>query len=48
MSRKTLTVALVQERNQGDAEANLAAIEARVAEAAATSTAPRGCGGAEL
>src|SRR5690606_29133973 len=35
MSRKTLTVALVQERNQGDAEANLAAIEARVAEAAA-------------
>ncbi|ADV27226.1 Nitrilase/cyanide hydratase and apolipoprotein N-acyltransferase [Pseudoxanthomonas suwonensis 11-1] len=35
MSRKTLTVALVQERNQGDADANLAAIEARVAEAAA-------------
>jgi N-carbamoylputrescine amidase len=31
---KTLPVALVQERNQGDAEANLAVIEQRVAEAA--------------
>ena len=35
MSRKTLTVALVQERNHGDADANLAVIEQRVAEAAA-------------
>ncbi|KAF1691216.1 carbon-nitrogen hydrolase [Pseudoxanthomonas koreensis] len=35
MSRKTLTVALVQERNHGDADANLAVIESRVAEAAA-------------
>ena len=35
MSRKTtLPVALVQERNHGDAPANLAIIEARVAEAA--------------
>ncbi|MDG6347928.1 carbon-nitrogen hydrolase [Luteimonas sp. 8-5] len=34
MSRKTLPVALVQERNHGDAEANLAVIEQRVAEAA--------------
>ena len=34
MSRKTLPVALVQERNQGDADANLALIERRVAEAA--------------
>ena len=32
---KTLTVALVQEINHGDAEANLAVIESRVAEAAA-------------
>ena len=31
---KTLRVALIQERNQGDAEANLAVIEQRVAEAA--------------
>jgi N-carbamoylputrescine amidase len=31
---KTLPVALIQERNQGDAEANLARIEAHVAEAA--------------
>ena len=35
MTRKTtLPVALVQERNQGDADANLAVIETRVAEAA--------------
>ncbi len=34
MSRKTLPVALVQERNQGSADANLALIERRVAEAA--------------
>ncbi len=34
MKTKTLPVALVQERNHGDAEANLAIIEARVAEAA--------------
>jgi N-carbamoylputrescine amidase len=34
MSPRTLTVALVQDRNQGDAGANLARIEARVAEAA--------------
>ncbi len=34
-SRKTLPVALIQERNHGDAEANLSVIEARVAEAAA-------------
>ena len=34
MNRKTLPVALVQETNQGDAEANLARIEQRVAEAA--------------
>ena len=34
MSKTTLPVALVQERNHGDAEANLAVIEARVAEAA--------------
>ncbi|HAI47706.1 MAG TPA: acyltransferase, partial [Stenotrophomonas sp.] len=34
-SRHTLSVALIQERNHGDAEANLAVIEARVAEAAA-------------
>jgi N-carbamoylputrescine amidase len=34
MSSRTLTVALVQDRNQGDAGANLARIEARVAEAA--------------
>ena len=32
--RHTLTVALVQERNQGDADANLALIENRVAQAA--------------
>ena len=31
---KTLPVALIQERNHGDAEANLAIIEQRVAEAA--------------
>src|SRR4029450_9112790 len=31
---KTLSVALIQERNHGDAEANLAVIEQRVAEAA--------------
>src|SRR6478672_7269972 len=31
---KTLPVALIQERNQGDADANLAVIEQRVAEAA--------------
>jgi len=35
MTRKPLPVALVQERNQGDADANLALIEQRVAEAAA-------------
>ena len=36
MSRsRTLTVALIQERNHGDAAANLAVIAARVAEAAA-------------
>jgi Predicted amidohydrolase len=35
MSRNTLSVALIQERNHGDAEANLAIIESRVAEAAA-------------
>ena len=35
MSNKTLTVALVQDRDQGSTEANLANIEARVAEAAA-------------
>jgi N-carbamoylputrescine amidase len=34
MKTKTLPVALVQEKNHGDAEANLAVIEARVAEAA--------------
>ncbi len=34
-SRSPLTVALIQERNHGDAAANLAVIEARVAEAAA-------------
>ena len=34
MKTKTLPVALVQERNHGDAEANLAVIETRVAEAA--------------
>ncbi len=34
MSRKTLPVALIQERNHGDAEANLAVVESRVAEAA--------------
>jgi len=35
MTRKTtLPVALIQERNQGDADANLAVIETRVAEAA--------------
>ncbi|TDK23324.1 carbon-nitrogen hydrolase [Luteimonas aestuarii] len=34
MKNKTLPVALIQERNHGDAEANLAVIEARVAEAA--------------
>ncbi|WP_058834559.1 carbon-nitrogen hydrolase [Luteimonas abyssi] len=34
MKTKTLSVALVQERNHGDAEANLAVIEQRVAEAA--------------
>ena len=34
MKTKTLSVALIQERNHGDAEANLAVIEARVAEAA--------------
>jgi N-carbamoylputrescine amidase len=33
MKTKTLPVALVQERNHGDADANLAVIEARVAEA---------------
>lgn len=35
--RHTLTVALVQERNQGDADANLALIENRVAQAAESS-----------
>ncbi len=35
MTRKTLPVALIQERNHGDAAANLAVIEQRVAEAAA-------------
>jgi N-carbamoylputrescine amidase len=35
MTLKTLPVALVQERNHGDADANLAVIETRVAEAAA-------------
>ncbi|MBA2239448.1 MAG: carbon-nitrogen hydrolase [Lysobacter sp.] len=34
MKTKTLPVALIQERNHGDAEANLAAIELRVGEAA--------------
>ena len=34
MNPKTLPVALVQERNHGSAEANLAVIEARIAEAA--------------
>ena len=34
MTRKTLPVALIQEKNHGDAEANLAVIETRVAEAA--------------
>ena len=34
MTRKTLPVALIQETNHGDADANLAVIEARVAEAA--------------
>ncbi len=34
MKTKTLSVALVQERNHGDANANLAVIEGRVAEAA--------------
>ncbi|HET7127216.1 MAG TPA: carbon-nitrogen hydrolase [Lysobacter sp.] len=34
MKTKTLPVALVQDKNHGDAEANLAVIEARVAEAA--------------
>lgn len=34
MKTKTLPVALVQEKNHGDAEANLAVIETRVAEAA--------------
>ena len=35
MNAKTLPVALIQEANHGDAEANLAVIESRVAEAAA-------------
>ena len=35
MKNKTLPVALIQERNHGDAEENLAVIETRVAEAAA-------------
>jgi N-carbamoylputrescine amidase len=35
MNSRTLTVALVQDRNQGDADANLALVEARVADAAA-------------
>ena len=34
MKRKTLPVALIQDRNQGGAEENLALIETRVAEAA--------------
>jgi N-carbamoylputrescine amidase len=34
MKKTTLPVALIQERNRGDADANLEAIEARVAEAA--------------
>ncbi|HEY9400378.1 MAG TPA: nitrilase-related carbon-nitrogen hydrolase, partial [Luteimonas sp.] len=34
MNNPTLTVALIQERNHGDAEANLAVIEQRVTEAA--------------
>ena len=34
MTTKTLPVALVQERNHGDAEENLHVIEARVAQAA--------------
>ena len=34
MSRTTLSVALIQEKNHGDADANLSVIEARVAEAA--------------
>jgi N-carbamoylputrescine amidase len=34
MSRNTLSVALIQERNHGDAAANLAIIESRVAESA--------------
>lgn len=34
MTRKTLPVALIQEQNHGDAEANLSVIESRVAEAA--------------
>lgn len=34
MNKTTLPVALIQERNHGDADANLAVIEARVAEAA--------------
>ncbi len=34
MSKKTLPVALIQEKNHGDAAANLAVIETRVAEAA--------------
>ncbi len=34
MTRKTLPVALIQEKNHGDAEANLSVIEQRVAEAA--------------
>ena len=33
-SKTTLPVALIQERNHGDADANLAVIEQRVAEAA--------------
>ena len=36
MTRKTLPVALIQETNHGDADANLAVIEDRVAEAAAS------------
>ncbi|WP_301553349.1 nitrilase-related carbon-nitrogen hydrolase, partial [Xanthomonas citri] len=35
MTRHLLPVALIQERNHGDAEANLAVIASRVAEAAA-------------
>ena len=34
MKQKTLPVALIQERNQGGADENLALIESRVAEAA--------------